>query len=246
MRRLGVSFIATVVILAAPAVGQAGEDYFLLMFGSQRVPSDPRYAHTFATFVRMTWPGDGPPKNVTLDYHTISWLAETMVVRLYTLLPEPGSNLDLPTTLRWCVCNDMRISLWGPYRICPELYFLAQKQVGLLNSGQVRYKAIDTGFPSDQVSNCIHAVSSVVDGYRLRVASPGWGEIASYAVLKRYERYVIDSPQTHAWVGYALGLDEYPIIYRDWQSPASGALGPVYRLFGGERSLRATYGPPGP
>src|SRR5207249_1507898 len=112
-----------------------------------------------------------------------------------------------------------------PYRICPELYFLAQKQVGLLQSGQVRYKAIDTGYPSDQVTNCIHALSSVVDGYRLRVASPGWGEIASYAVLKRYERYVSDRSAVEPWVSSALGLNAYPIIYRDWQSPRSGAFG---------------------
>ena len=60
----------------------------------------------------------------------------------------------------------------GPYRIDAELYCRAVRQVALLESGQVLYKANDVGYPSDRVSNCIHAVSSISEGYRLRVASP--------------------------------------------------------------------------
>ena len=46
-------------------------------------------------------------------------------------------------------------------------------------------------------------------------------------------------------VAYALRLEQYPIIYRDYRNPRSGGLiGPIYRLLGGERNLRATYGPP--
>jgi hypothetical protein len=109
----------------------------------------------------------------------------------------------------------------------------------------VLYKANDTGRRSDRVSNCIHAVSAVADGRRLRVASPGWGQVASYAVLRRTRPWVIDPGCTHDWVASALGLDAYPVIYRDWGPPVSGAiLGPVYRLLGGERGLGATYGPP--
>ena len=38
------------------------------------------------------------------------------------------------------------------------------------------------GYYSDDVSNCVHAVSSLADGYRLRLGSPGWGEAAGYRV----------------------------------------------------------------
>jgi len=139
----------------------------------------------------------------------------------------------------------MRTSVWGPYQIQPELYCRALRQVQVLNSGQVLYKANDIGHKSDRVSNCIHAVSSIVDGYRLRVATPGWGEVASFAVLERMEPFIIDCQRVHPWVGTALGLDRYPLIYRDWQGPRSGAfVGPFYRLLGGERELQATYGPP--
>ena len=107
-------------------------------------------------------------------------------------------------------------------------------------------EAVDSGRPTDKVSNCIHALSSVVDGYRLRVASPGWGEVASYAILKRMDPYIVNCNQVHPWVGSALGLDQYPIIYRDWQAPRSGGIivGPINRLLGGDRNLQPSYGPP--
>ena len=95
--------------------------------------------------------------------------------------------------------------------------------------------------------HCIHAISYIAQGLRLRVASPGWGEVASFAVLQRLRPWIVDRRQTHAWVGTALGLDAYPLIYRDWHRPVSGAiLGPVYRLLGGERGQQATFGPPAP
>ena len=239
------SLAALALVLALSSHLHAGEDCFLLMFGSQRIPNNPDYSHSYATFVRTTWPGNGPcPRNPTLEAVTISWLPTNMKVRTCALLPECGENFGLQATNRWALANCMRISLWGPYRICPELYALAHKQAAFLASGRVRYKANDLGHSSDRVSNCIHAVSSIVEGYRLRVASPGWGQMASFSILKRFEPYIISPNCTHPWIGSALGLDEYPIIYRGWESPQSGLFGPVYRLFGGERDVRATYGPP--
>jgi len=210
------------------------------------VPANPDYSHTWATFVRATWAGDSPcPENPILEVTTISWLACNGIVRTLALLPEPGRNFELHETIRWCRCNDMRISLWGAYRICPELYGRAVEQANLLESGRVRYQAVDTGYPTDRVSNCIHAVSWLSRGYRLRVASPGFGESASYFVLKELEPWIVNSGCTQTWVGSALGLDQYPIIYRDFTNPRSNAVfGPLNRLLGGERSLQATYGPP--
>jgi hypothetical protein len=226
---------------------RAGEAYYVLVFGSQQVPNNPDYSHSFATFVRTTWPGDtacpqAPPR---LEAHTISWLPRTLEVRSLALLPECGHNFDLHETFRYALANDERVSLWGPYQIEPELYALALNQIALLESGEVLYKANDIGRRSDRVSNCINAVGSVVDGHGLRVPRPVWGETASYAVLRRYLPWVIDPDRVHPWVGAALGLNAYPIIYRDRESPHSGAfLGPLYRLAGGERDLHATHGPP--
>jgi len=233
------------VLFALPLSARAGEDYYLLMFGAQTVPADPKFAHSFATFARASWEGDGPcPEKATLEAFTISWLPSNMTIRLYTLLPECGTNFDLPTTLRFCQDNCMRVSLWGPYRICPSLYCLALQQKAHLESGAVRYKALDSGRNTAKVSNCIHALADVVEGSRIRIASPGWGETASFVVLERYKRYILNPGCTHPWVGSALCLDQHPIIYRDWQRPFSGPAGSIFRLLGGERDLVATYGPP--
>jgi len=109
----------------------------------------------------------------------------------------------------------------------------------------VRYKADDTGRNSARVANCIHAITTIVGGGRVRVLSPGWGETASYTILRRMERWILDDTNPDYRISSAPGLDAYPIIYRDQiTNPRSGFFGPLYRLGGGERSLRATYGPP--
>src|SRR4051812_8346551 len=109
--------LALVLPLAA-GEARAGEAYYLLMFGAQQVPNNPNYSHTWATFVRAWWDGNGPcPVSPRLEARTISWLPRNMDVRTLALRPECGANFDLDTTLRWCRCNDMRVSLWGPYQI---------------------------------------------------------------------------------------------------------------------------------
>lgn len=236
------------IAILFPAFAQAaqgGEDYFLLMFGSQQVPANPKYSHTWATFVRVTWEGNGPcPVNAKLEAHNISWLPANMNIRVNALFPECGHNFDLVQTLDYANGTCQRVSLWGPYRICPQLFYRALNRKAELESGRVQYKANDFGYRSDRVTNCIHAVSTVVEGPRVRVASPGWGESASYAVLKEMEPSIV-SKQPETWVGSSLGLDQYPIIYRDFTNPRSGGIvGPLNRLLGGERDLKATYGPP--
>ena len=81
-----------------------------------------------------------------------------------------------------------------------------------------------------------------MSGFRLRVLQPGWGETAAFHVVRRYEPEITDREPT-PWVASALGLDRYLMIRRDWKLPNSGLFGPVYRGFGGERNLQATFGP---
>src|SRR5437764_3718776 len=119
------------LVLIFGARARAGEDYFLVMFGSQRVPADPDYSHTFATFVRASWQGEKPvpASPIALESVTISWLPTNGIVRTLALFPESGRNWELHETIRWCQKDDMRISIWGPYRIQPELYRRAVNQV---------------------------------------------------------------------------------------------------------------------
>jgi len=238
-------WLAMALMLAVPAACEAGDAYFVLVFGSQRIPNDPNYSHSFATFVRTCGTDDAPGGPTVLEAHTISWLPETAVVRTLALHPECGRNFELAETLDLVLRDAERVSLWGPYQIEPELYERALARMAELASGQVRYKANDAGRRSNRVSNCIHAISAIAQGLRLRVASPGWGEVASFAILQRLRPWILDREQTHDWVAAALGLDAYPLIYRDWRRPVSGAiLGPGYRLLGGERDQESTFGPP--
>jgi hypothetical protein len=239
-------FAAVFLALALPHGARGGEACYLIMFGSQRIPNQPNYSHSFATFVRVSWPGNGPcPGKVILEAHTISWLPRNLIIRTWAVLPECGYNFGLHTTLRYVQSNGARVSMWGPYQIDPDLYHRAVQQVARLQSGQLRYKADDTGWPARRVSNCIHALSEVVNRPLLLVASPGWGEMASHYVLREMRPWILDEETKHYWVSSALGLDCYALIYRQRiASPRSGFLGPVYRLLGGERDLVATYGPP--
>src|SRR5947209_18198000 len=90
-------------------------------------------------------------------------------IRPLACRPEYGHNFGLHETLRYALDNGDRVSLWGPYRIDRDLYYRALDQIALLESGDVLYKAIDAAYATDSVSNCIHAVSSIVDGHRLSV-----------------------------------------------------------------------------
>src|SRR5262249_4716200 len=119
--------------LVLPGMARAGEDHFLLVFASQRVPNNPNYSHTFATFVQASWPGDGPcPGYPVLEARTISWLPRSRVIRTLALFPECGCNLCLHETLRYVLSSEQRVSLWGPYRIDAALYHRALQQAALL------------------------------------------------------------------------------------------------------------------
>jgi hypothetical protein len=194
---------------------RAGDAHFLLVFGSQREPSRPRGTHTFATFVRAS--GAGPNvESYALEAHTISWLPRSREVRLPSLMPEPGTNLDLHATLRHVLALGQRVSQWGPFAIEALLYERALKQVGRLSGRGVRFKAIDTGFPPGLVSNAIHAVSDLAEEYpRPRVNPPAFGAAAGCLVALHFRPWLLDHAEVHPWVAARLGLGDYPITQRD-------------------------------
>lgn len=201
---------ATLTVLAAtlfPGRAPANESYYLVVFGAQRNFAEANYTHTWAVFVRFC--------GGQYQYQTISWLPATLQVRIGHRHPEPGVNLDLYATLNWVLCNGMKASMWGPFQIQPELYWKAVEQAGHLSSGEVGYKAVDFGYRTSEVSDCIHAVSDLAGSPRARVFIPGYGQAASRVVTARLRKYMIEPEQKHPWVAEALGLNQYPIRQRE-------------------------------
>src|SRR5207245_2376644 len=146
-RSWGIATVKPVVVLAillwVPSSGLASEYYFVTVFASQRRLKQPEHAHSFAVFVRLRGEGCDLSK-YQMEYFTISWLPATLDVRLFTLQPQEGVNLELHETIVWALDDRQIVSYWGPYQITPDFYARAYRGAAVLNSGAVRYKAVDS------------------------------------------------------------------------------------------------------
>jgi hypothetical protein len=218
-----IRYTASLALLLLAGAARADDFYYVAVFAGQTIPAKPDYSHTFAAFVKASGEGSCPTSFNVEDSFCISWLPANLKVRTNALLPECGHNFRLHETIDYVLRNDERVSVWGPYQIDKKLYDNARRQIGLLESGEVRYKAVDTGYRTDHVSNCIHAVADCAEGYRLRILSPGFGQTASWVVTQRFRPFIVNTDETHEWVYSYLGLQDYPIIRRDFdRNPRSG------------------------
>ena len=221
MRKLGPPWAAAAAAIvlglsASSASAQASERYYVLIFGSQSHPKLLRYTHTWATFVRAV--GDeANPDCCTVYQHTISWLPETLDVRVWSPFPERGVNLDLYQTLGAVAAHNERVTLWGPFVITPDIYERSLRIYQIVNSGAVRYRAISTA--SDLlVSDCIHAVAAVDALFGrshyplIRIGDPASRFLAREVVVRSIENRGIDQAAfDNTWLIPRLGLDRYPI-----------------------------------
>jgi hypothetical protein len=201
-----VSVLAPVLLTMASAPSCAGEpkdSYYMAVFSAQVESNEPRLTHTFATFVKDT--GDSA-KDYRTEVHTISWMPKSFNIAILAASPEPGTNLDLPSSLRWAESRNCRVSMWGPFKIDKELYDRAVKQESRLRSGRVLYKAIDLRFRPGVASNCIHAVSDLAVDKGLLDSGQRCGDAASRLVVQHLGRWIIDRGQTYAWLVGRLGL----------------------------------------
>jgi hypothetical protein len=202
------------ILLLSTASAHAGEVYFMVVFGAERPHKRATHTHSWATFIRAHGEGDNLA-TYALEWRTISWLPHSLNVRTVCVLPEPGVNLDLHATFDLVLREKLRISQWGPYQIDKTLYERALQQIEYLESGAVRYKAVDVGYSTRRVSNCIHALSDLAQRHgRLRIGSPAWGELASYEITRELRPWIINPCQVHDWLEVPLGLRNYPIVHR--------------------------------
>jgi hypothetical protein len=197
-----------------------GERYFMLVFGSQSHPKQPKYTHTWATIVKVN--GCDGPGAPTVEEHTISWMPASLDIQPLSRNVEPGANLALHFTIEEMLRNDERVSLWGPYEVGPGLYhrFLVQK--GFMDSGQVGYQCIDSIGEAARTGNgcdCIHAITDMDPQYaRNRYPLSYFGDSASRHIVHQIQTrpIIIDPEADHGWLIPHLGLDKYPITRRQY------------------------------
>lgn len=216
MRRVFTLGILTAAALVGTSSRSAhgAEFYYMLVFGYENDPKQFRYSHSFATFVKATGEGTDPA-GYALTVHTISWVPRNLDVRIVRLKPEPGLNLDLDRTMQLAAHEHASVTMWGPYRITPEIYAKSVEQYHRLNRGEQLYRAVD-GPLNPRVSDCIHAVGAIdpVLGRR-RYALDKVGKPASAYIAKQFIRrsHFDQSQIDNGWLIPRLGLTQYPVEY---------------------------------
>ena len=196
-----------------------GEHYYLLIFGSQTTPKIPRFTHTWVTFVRVPCPG------APAEQHTISWMPAKLFINTFQPFTEQGVNLSMTRSIEMARSYGERVSLWGPYEIPPGLYRKLLIQKEFVESGKIGYQCIDTigeAAIHGDGSNCIHAISDA-DAMFARQAYPlsFFGDSASLNILQQLvmRKAITDPETTHDWLIPQLGLDQYPIVLREYSPP---------------------------
>jgi hypothetical protein len=218
--------VAGILLAMSAETARAGESYYVMIFGSQSRPKQLRYTHTWATFVKAV--GDGPdPRAYALEVQTISWLPQTLEVKVWRPWPEPGVNLDLYRTLAAMSTNGESVTMWGPFFVRKEVYVRAQGVIQILASGAAQYRAIDG--PLDLlISDCVHAVAAVDPDFGrahyplIRIGKPASRYISRQVMLRgHYDQTLFDN----SWLIPRLGLDRYPIeVVPPQQIPRRGCL----------------------
>jgi hypothetical protein len=208
-----------VVALAIQALAmettRAGEYHYVMVFGSQSVPKRLRYTHTWATFLKATGEG-GDPNAYALESNTISWLPETLEVKVLRPWPEPGVNLDLHQTLRAVYAKGEDVTMWGPFLVREVIYEKSLEVQRIIASGAPRYRAIST--PRNLlVSDCIHAVAAVDPDFGrrhyplIRIGKPASRFIAHQIMMRSPAKGIEQELYDNSWLIPRLGLDRYPI-----------------------------------
>jgi hypothetical protein len=201
----------TLLIVAATlAVGPPvrADEHYLTIFTAESTPFRPEKAHTFVAVTRI--PAGGDP----VETHSISWLAATTVVRGVALRPEEGRNFTLAETFAIIHRDCLRVSVWGPYRIRPELFCLLRDQSQRLDSGAVKYKGTDTLVPSRVAMNCYHAIWNVSHPLRKYAGPFTCGDTTGGKTVHLFREWIVCPERTHDEILSVLGVDQEPLVRR--------------------------------
>ena len=191
-------------MVQTPSRLQAEDRFFMMVFASQGEPNLPRFAHTFATFIKVA--GAGPLDKRKIEEHTISWLPASLLIEPLRRLPEPGKNLDLKASIAYAHSLNTTVAGWGPFPIKSEHYERACKQIDFLQSGKMSYIVMDRRFRGQGASNCIHAVTDVERDKGFLDTGTAHGIMAGQLVLSHFEPWVIPTREDLTWLTDRLGL----------------------------------------
>ncbi len=151
------------LVLTFATTVSAEERYYFVVFASQSRLNNPSKSHVWATVIKTI----ATDSHITVEEQTISWVPASSNVRLLALRSEEGANLGLIPTIEHYQKLKCRITAWGPYELEPpfgcEFYQRFMQQKARLESGEVRYKALDpnAGRYSRYISDCIHAITDM-------------------------------------------------------------------------------------
>ena len=197
--------VALMVTLAD--VSHAKDRYYMLVFGSQTEPFSIRFTHTFAMFVKASGDGDNP-RTYQLQTQTISWMPQTLSIRVLASSPEPGVNLSIADSLQWAQSVGAVTTVWGPFEIRQELYERAAKQAARLNAGEALYLCNDRRHRGTEATNCIHAVSDVETSEGLLMTGRQCGNAGSGAVIQHFAGHIVSNESTDRWLCEKLKIAE--------------------------------------
>jgi hypothetical protein len=198
--------------------------YYLMVFGSENQLRQPKYTHTWASIVTVTYKAYGEKPSLRVD--TISWMPKTLDIKPESLKIEEGINLDLENTLRWVESTKQKISMWGPYEVWSGFAKRFFTQKDFMESGQMGYQCVDTigeAARTGKGCNCIHAITDMDPRYaRFRYPLAYYGEAASAQVVRRFMHspVIIDPPKTHDWIIEELDLNRYKLNLKEYRGRA--------------------------
>jgi hypothetical protein len=169
----------------------------MALFGFQNGDNAPESTHTFATFIKII------PTNDTarIKTDTISWLPRSLKVRPLRIIPEPGINEDLFTSLNLARDRGLPVMMWGPYEIDSNFYQRGLDQIQFLET-RAEYVVLDVG-RRPWATDCIHAVSDLVGDLATRDKR---GYSATKAVVDHLMPKFKHPNQAWVWATESLGI----------------------------------------
>jgi hypothetical protein len=139
-------------------------------------------------------------------------------VKPLCLKSVPGKNYSHEETLAIQAANNGRVSYWGPYEINESRYLNALAQKEFLESGEARYRVLDSFNVNRRIVNCVHALTHADPVIQnriqpvLRVGETGTSRLVSlYAEAGAF----LGPPLREPWLLGSAGAYLYPATPRE-------------------------------